>query len=170
MGCAAGRAKQTADIVLADDNFATIVAAIEEGRSIRANIRRFASYVFVSNVAELAPFLLFVFLRIPLPLAIMQVLAIDLGTFPPLALGRATGRDDGQPPGRRALLTQTGPADIPLVRRPEAGSRPARFSYYLAAGWQPSRRSNPSMRSPKHARRRSFGIVGGGCLVAGELV
>ena len=65
VGVAMGRrgtevAKQAADIVLADDNFATIVAAIEEGRSIKANIRRFASYVFTSNVAELAPFLLFI--------------------------------------------------------------------------------------------------------------
>ena len=82
-------AKQAADIILADDNFATIVAAVEEGRAIKANIRRFVSYVFTSNVAELMPFIAYVFFAVPLPLAIIQVLAIDLGTdlLPALALG-----------------------------------------------------------------------------------
>ena len=82
-------AKQAADIVLSDDNFTTIVAAIEEGRAIKTNIRRFVSYVMTSNVAELAPFLVYIFLPVPLPLAVIQVLAIDLGTdlVPALALG-----------------------------------------------------------------------------------
>jgi sodium/potassium-transporting ATPase subunit alpha len=82
-------AREAADIILLDDNFATIVDAIEEGRSIFSNIRNFVTYVFTSNVAELAPFAAFVLFGIPLPLKIIQVLAVDLGTdlVPALALG-----------------------------------------------------------------------------------
>ncbi len=82
-------AREAADMVLADDNFASIVAAIEEGRAVFANIRKFVIYVFVSNVAEAAPFAAFVLFRVPLPLTIMQILAVDLGTdlLPALALG-----------------------------------------------------------------------------------
>jgi sodium/potassium-transporting ATPase subunit alpha len=82
-------AKEIADIVLLDDNFATIVNAIEEGRTVFANIRKFATYVLVSNVPEVVPFLGYGFLGIPLALTIPQVLAIDLGTdmVPAIALG-----------------------------------------------------------------------------------
>ncbi|MBI3145867.1 MAG: cation-transporting P-type ATPase, partial [Pseudogulbenkiania sp.] len=82
-------AKAAADIVLLDDNFATIVDAIEEGRAVYANIRKFLSYILTSNIPELAPYLAFVLLRIPLPLTIIQILAVDLGTdmLPALALG-----------------------------------------------------------------------------------
>ncbi len=113
VGVAMGRrgtevAKQAADIVLADDNFATIVAAIEEGRSLKQNIRRFVSYVFTSNVAELTPFVLYIFLPMPLALQVIQALAIDLGTdlVPALALGAE------EPSGRE------------MARRPESPSRP----------------------------------------------
>jgi magnesium-transporting ATPase (P-type) len=105
-------AKQASDIVLLDDNFATIVAAIEEGRAIKRNIRRFASYVFASNVSELVPFLAYVFCSLPLPLTILQVLAIDLGTdlLPALALGveRPSPRTLDRPPepARSPLLTR----------------------------------------------------------------
>lgn len=82
-------ARETADIVLLDDHFATIVRAVEEGRAVFSNIRKFITYVLSSNTAELVPYLFFVLLRIPLPLQIIQVIAIDLGTdmFPALALG-----------------------------------------------------------------------------------
>jgi len=84
-------AKESADMILLDDNFASIVNAIEEGRTVYANIRRFAIYVFNSNMAEAVPFVLMLFSRgaVPLPLTIMQVLSIDLGTdmVPALALG-----------------------------------------------------------------------------------
>jgi sodium/potassium-transporting ATPase subunit alpha len=81
--------RHAADIVLLDDNFASIVAAIEEGRGVFDNIRKFTTYVLTSNVPELVPYLAFVLLRIPLPLTIIQVLAIDLGTdmVPALGLG-----------------------------------------------------------------------------------
>jgi magnesium-transporting ATPase (P-type) len=78
-------------MVLLDDNFASIVAAVEEGRAVYDNIRRFAAYHFCSNVGELVPFLVWGASggAIPLPLTVMQVLAIDLGTdmLPAIALG-----------------------------------------------------------------------------------
>lgn len=84
-------ARAAADIVLLDDNFASITAAVEEGRAVYDNIRRFAQYHFSSNVAELIAFLVWGLSggAIPLPLVIMQVLAIDLGSdmLPALALG-----------------------------------------------------------------------------------
>ena len=82
-------AKEAADMILTDDNFASIVHAIEEGRAVYDNIRKFVSYIFTSNIPELIPFLLMVIFDIPLALTIMQILAIDLGTdmIPALALG-----------------------------------------------------------------------------------
>jgi sodium/potassium-transporting ATPase subunit alpha len=82
-------AKEIADIILLDDNFATIVNAIEEGRAVYDNIRKFTSYVLASNVPEVVPYLGYGFLGIPLALTIPQVLAVDLGTdmIPALSLG-----------------------------------------------------------------------------------
>ncbi|MDE2117325.1 MAG: cation-transporting P-type ATPase [Betaproteobacteria bacterium] len=82
-------AKESSDIILLDDNFATIVAAIEEGRAVYANLRKFLTYILTSNVPELVPYLAFVLVKIPLPLTIIQILAVDLGTdmLPALALG-----------------------------------------------------------------------------------
>jgi len=89
-------AREAADMVLADDNFASIVAAIEEGRAVYDNVRKFVTYIFASNVPELVPFVVFVLFRIPLPLTIMQILAVDLGTdlFPALALGAEAPESD----------------------------------------------------------------------------
>lgn len=84
-------AKEAADMILTNDNFASIVDAVEEGRAVYANIRKFAMYVFNSNMAEAVPFVFFLFSggRIPLPLTVMQVLSIDLGTdmVPAIGLG-----------------------------------------------------------------------------------
>ena len=82
-------ARESADIVLLDDNFASIVSAVEEGRAVYANIRKFLTYILTSNIPELMPYLAFVLFRIPLPLTIIQILAVDLGTdmLPALALG-----------------------------------------------------------------------------------
>ncbi len=82
-------AREAADMILTDDNFASIVNAVEEGRAIFDNIRRFLTYFQTSNVAEMFPFLALIFLRIPLPLTLLQVLTIDLLTdqVPALALG-----------------------------------------------------------------------------------
>jgi len=82
-------AREASDMVLADDNFASIVAAVEEGRAVYDNVRKFVTYIFASNIPELVPFVAFVLFQIPLPLTIMQILAVDLGTdlLPALALG-----------------------------------------------------------------------------------
>jgi magnesium-transporting ATPase (P-type) len=82
-------AREAADMVLADDNFASIVAAIEEGRAVYDNVRKFATYIFIHLMPEVIPFIAFVLFRIPLPLTVMQILAVDLGTdlLPALALG-----------------------------------------------------------------------------------
>ena len=84
-------AKEAASMILTDDNFASIVNAIEEGRAVYANIKKFCTYIFTSNAPEAVPFILYAFSagRIPLALNVMHVLSIDLGTdiVPALALG-----------------------------------------------------------------------------------
>jgi len=81
-------AKEAADMILTDDNFASIVNAIEEGRTVFENLRKFIHYILASNIPEAVPFIAMVLFKIPLPLSIMQILAIDLGTdmMPALAL------------------------------------------------------------------------------------
>jgi magnesium-transporting ATPase (P-type) len=83
-------AREAADIVLLNDSFESIVQAIESGRAIYENIRKFIVYVFSHNWAELIPFVLYAVLGIPLPLLVPQVLAIDLAidVIPSLALSR----------------------------------------------------------------------------------
>jgi sodium/potassium-transporting ATPase subunit alpha len=80
-------ARESADMILMDDNFASIVHAIEEGRGVYDNIRKFLTYILTSNVPELVPYLAFALFRIPLPLTIIQILAgISARTsFPPSA-------------------------------------------------------------------------------------
>ncbi len=76
-------------MILLDDNFAGIVSAVEEGRAVFGNLREFICYVLTSNVTEVVPYLAFAFLGIPLPLSIIQILLVDLGTdmLPALGLG-----------------------------------------------------------------------------------
>ncbi|MCU7826477.1 cation-transporting P-type ATPase [Kitasatospora sp. DSM 101779] len=97
IGVAMGRsgtevARESATMVLTDDDFATIVAAVEEGRRTYDNIRKFIVYIFAHAVPEVVPFLVFALAggAVPLPLTVMQILAVDLGTdtLPALALGR----------------------------------------------------------------------------------
>jgi Ca2+-transporting ATPase len=84
-------AKEAAVMILTDDNFASIVNAIEEGRGVYANIKKFISYIFTSNTPEAVPFILWALSRgqIPLALNVMEILSVDLGTdmVPALALG-----------------------------------------------------------------------------------
>jgi magnesium-transporting ATPase (P-type) len=84
-------AREAADFVLLDDNFAHIVEAVEEGRAAFDNIKRFLTYHLTDNVAELAPFVVWALSagRIPLMITVLQVLALDIGTdlLPALALG-----------------------------------------------------------------------------------
>jgi magnesium-transporting ATPase (P-type) len=90
-------AKEAADMILTDDNFASIVNAVEEGRGVYNNIRKFTTYILNSNLAEAVPFVVFLFSggSIPLPLTVMQVLSIDLGTdmLPAIGLGVETPED-----------------------------------------------------------------------------
>ncbi|HEX6888432.1 MAG TPA: cation-transporting P-type ATPase [Candidatus Nanopelagicales bacterium] len=115
IGVAMGRsgtevAREAADLVLLDDHFATIVAAVRQGRETFLNVRRFLTYHLTDNVAELAPFVLWALSggRIPLALGVMQILALDLGTdtLPATALGaeRSGHRVLDHPPVRGRLL------------------------------------------------------------------
>lgn len=106
IGVAMGRsgtdvAREAADLVLLDDHFATIVAAIEQGRATYSNIHRFLTYHLTDNVAELTPFVIWALSggQFPLALGVLQILALDIGTdlLPALALG-------GEKPGKGVLM------------------------------------------------------------------
>ncbi|MEX2182969.1 MAG: cation-translocating P-type ATPase [Chloroflexota bacterium] len=108
--------KEAADMVLADDDFATIVAAVEEGRRIYDNIRRFVRYLLTTNSAEIWVMALAPFLGLPFPLIAVQILWINLVTdgFPALALG-------------------VEPAERDTMRRPP---RPPQESIFARGLWQ----------------------------------
>ncbi|XP_026746042.1 sodium/potassium-transporting ATPase subunit alpha-B-like [Trichoplusia ni] len=88
--------KQTADIILMDDNFATIVTGIEEGRKIFDNLKKSVCYILISNVPEIAPVLMFILFAVPLPLGVMTILCVDLGTdmWPAVALAYEGAESD----------------------------------------------------------------------------
>lgn len=101
-------AKEAADVILTQDDFGSIVSAIEEGRGVYDNIRKFITYIFSSNIPEIMPFIVTAsFPLIPLVLSVRQILAIDLGTdmFPALALGMEKPEPDvmKRPPHPRSL-------------------------------------------------------------------
>jgi calcium-translocating P-type ATPase len=138
-------AREAATMVLTDDNFATIVAAVRDGRRVFENVRKFVVYIFAHATPEVVPFLLFALAggAIPLPLTVLQILAIDLGTeiLPALALGREPAEPGlmSRPPRprregviTRAMLVRAwvflGLLEAALVL---AGF----FSVLLAAGW-----------------------------------
>jgi magnesium-transporting ATPase (P-type) len=102
-------ARESADLVLLDDHFGTIVAAIELGRATFQNVRRFLTYHLSDNVAELTPFALWALTggQFPLAIGVLQVLALDIGTdmLPALALG-------AEPPNRRIMTGRRGQAVV----------------------------------------------------------
>jgi calcium-translocating P-type ATPase len=104
-------AREASDMVLLDDNFASIVEAVEEGRTVFENIRKFLTYILTSNIPELVPYLAFALWRVPLALTVVQILAVDLGTDLVPALGLGAEPPDSavmrRPPRRRdeRLLT-----------------------------------------------------------------
>lgn len=106
-------AREAADLVLLDDDFATIIAAIEQGRATYANIRRFLTYHLTDNVAELTPFVFWAMSggRFPLALSVLQILALDIGTdlLPALALGSEAPSKGAlkRKPERRHLMDPT---------------------------------------------------------------
>jgi Ca2+-transporting ATPase len=105
-------AREAADIVLLDDNFATIVTAVRFGRGVVANIGKFLPYVLASNVSEMLPFLAMLTLAIPAALTVLQILAVDLGTdlLPALALG-------AEPPEAGSMQRPPRQRDQPLLTR-----------------------------------------------------
>lgn len=108
-------AREAAQVILLDDNFASIVNGIEEGRTIFNNIRKFTNYVLVSNVPEILPYLIFMLFPVPLAMTVIQILAIDLCTdiIPSMGLGQEKPDPDTmkQPPRdhKQGLLT------LPLI-------------------------------------------------------
>ena len=138
-------AREAADLVLLDDDFATIVAAVEQGRATFANIRRFLTYHLTDNVAELTPFVVWALSggRFPLALGVLQVLALDIGTdtLPAVALGAdpPVATTLAHPPASGHLLDRTvarrafgvlGPSEALLAMTAFVVS-------LLAWGWQP---------------------------------
>ncbi len=104
-------AREAAQVILLDDNFASIVNGIEEGRTIFNNIRKFTNYVLVSNGPEILPYIIYMLFPVPLAMTVIQILAIDLGTdiIPSMGLGQEKPDPDimRQPPraSRQGLLS-----------------------------------------------------------------
>ncbi|KAL1500951.1 hypothetical protein ABEB36_006364 [Hypothenemus hampei] len=88
--------QQSADMILLDDNFASIITGVEEGRRIFDNLKKSIAYTLASNVPEILPFLAFVLLNIPLPLGVMAILCIDLLTdmLPAISLAYERAESD----------------------------------------------------------------------------
>jgi P-type Ca2+ transporter type 2C len=105
-------AKEAADLILTNDNFSSIADAIEEGRTIYKNIRKFITYIFSSNVSEVLPFIITSMIGFPPALIAHQILAIDMGTdiLPALALGSEKPEPDimKYPPRRSKPLIDKG--------------------------------------------------------------
>jgi len=144
--------------VLTDDNFASIAAAIEEGRVVYENIRKFVTYIFAHSTPEMVPLLAFALSggAVPLPLTALQILAIDLGTetLPALALGREPAEPGviDRPPRKPSERI----VDRPLLMRAwvwlglvEAALVLGGFLFVLTqAGWSPGDAVGPG--SPLH--------------------
>jgi calcium-translocating P-type ATPase len=151
-------AREAATVVLTDDNFATIVAAIAAGRRVYDNVRKFIVYIFAHAPPEVVPFLVFALSggAVPLPMTVLQILAIDLGTdiLPALALGREPAEPGlmDKPPrlrgehviDRRLLLRGWG--FLGLIEATLVLG--AFFWTLLDAGWSPG--DNVSSGSPFH--------------------
>ncbi len=153
IGVAMGRsgtdvAREAATMVLTDDNFATIVAAVAAGRRIYDNIRKFIVYIFAHATPEVTPFVVFALAggAVPLPLTVLQLLAFDVGTetLPALALGRERAEPGimRRPPRARGQSIITRPM---LLRSwlflgliAAALSMAAYFYVLLKAGWRPN--------------------------------
>ncbi len=138
-------AREAADLVLLDDDFATIVAAVEQGRATFANIRRFLTYHLTDNVAELTPFVIWALSggRFPLALGVLQILALDIGTdtLPAVALGAdpPNNRTLEHPPATGHLLDRIVARRVfGVLGLSEAFMAMAAFvATFFAAGWRP---------------------------------
>jgi sodium/potassium-transporting ATPase subunit alpha len=147
-------AKEAADMVLLDDNFASIVNAIEEGRAVFDNIRKFLTYILAHNVPELVPYLAFSMFAIPLPLTPIQILSIDMGTDSLTALGLGVERPEPLIMRRQPRSPRDRLFDWPLALRAylflgmiEAAAAMAAFFFVIyRGGWtygEPLPQSHP---------------------------
>ncbi|OCB49746.1 magnesium-transporting ATPase [Mycobacterium vulneris] len=180
IGVAMGRsgtdvAREAATMVLTDDNFATITVAVQAGRRVYDNIRKFILYIFAHATPEVAPFLVFAFSggAVPLPLTVLQLLAFDVGTetLPALALGREPAEPGlmQRPPRRRTESV----IRLPMLLRAwlflgviAAALAMGGFFYaLLSAGWHPGAATGPG--APLHHAYQQattmtfFGMVAG---------
>jgi magnesium-transporting ATPase (P-type) len=138
-------AREAADLVLLDDDFATIVAAVAHGRGIFANVRRFLTYHLTDNVAEVMPFAVWALSggRIPLALGVLQILALDIGTDTLSATALGAEPPEGgvlrRPPDRgRSLNRQVAGRAFGILGPAEAiWAMGAFFVSLAAAGWRP---------------------------------
>jgi calcium-translocating P-type ATPase len=140
-------AREASTMVLTDDNFATIVVAIEAGRQVYENVRKFIVYIFAHATPEVIPFLLFALAggAIPLPLTVLQILAFDVGTetLPSLALARDPAEPGAmdRPPRSRSEGVISGPmllrAWVFLGLLISALSLGGFFFVLVKAGWHP---------------------------------
>jgi len=135
-------AREAADMILLDDSFASIVKAVESGRVIYENIRKFILYVFSHNWAELIPYVLYALLNIPLPLLVVQVLAIDLviDVIPSLALSREPAESEimQEPPRsikERLFSTKVLLRSLYIGSIIAAGAMVGCFRAWSAGGW-----------------------------------
>lgn len=159
-------AREAADVVLVNDDFANIVEAIKHGRGVYDNVQKFVTYIFTHNFPEIVPFVVFVLFGIPLPLTIMQILAVDLGTdlVPALALGAEPAEPDvmNRPPRRREKRL----LDLPTLTRAYAWLGLIEATLCLCAyffslwldGWVPGA-GVPSM-GPAYARATTMSFAG----------
>jgi len=137
-------AKEASNMVLMDDNFATIVSAVEVGRTIFDNIKKFIAYILTSNIPEILPFIAFVLLDIPLPLTVILILSIDLGTdiLPALGLGAEEAETDvmkraPRPRGERLLSRNLLLMSYGIVGMLQAAA--GFFTYFVilySGGWE----------------------------------
>ena len=136
-------AREAADVVLLDDNFASLVNGVEEGRATFQNIRKFLTYVLVHNVAELVPYLAYALFPIPLPLTPIQILSIDMGTDTLTTLGLGVERPYEDVMRRPPRAQTERLLNLPLALRAylflgsiEAAAAMAAFFFVLrGAGW-----------------------------------
>ncbi len=137
-------AKEAADMVLLDDNFASIVNAVEEGRAVFSNIRKFLTYILAHNVPELIPYLVFSLFSVPLALTPIQILSIDMGTDSLTALGLGVEKPDPRMMQRPPRSQHQRLFDWPLALRAylflgaiEAAIAMAAFFFVLhGGGWR----------------------------------
>lgn len=180
IGVAMGRsgtdvAREAATMVLTDDNFATITAAIQAGRRVYDNIRKFICYIFAHTTPEVTPLLVFALSggAIPLPLTVMQLLAFDVGTetLPALALGREAAEPGlmHRPPRKRSESVIRTPmllrAWLFLGVIAAVLAMAGFFFVLLRGGWHPGDPTGPG--TPLHHTYRQattmtfFGMVAG---------